>query len=481
MISSSAWRLFRANALCLIRRIRPVARTNPLLAFLAILAPAALITSLAWTGSRNATALAGSLGGDASTAVVLTAAIVFAIVGFNVQHTSSIGRSLDAQILSAPLSRLELFLGTLGIPFTLSCLVLSTLSLMLFVPLGHAAGAPGYAPIQLALFEAAVFYAAGATGEVLMRVTRRQPVALLALAPLVASWAVAGILTGGGAWPGVARPLGRTILNAGDEPPLQLTVASLLLFLASVSVWISLVTLLGPPEQQTLSRLGRRLRSPGSGFGAVVVVTLKRMGRERSLQRHVLFVSVVAGVLSGLTSVLLTSVAPVALGGVLLLATFGVSVVPLATYGTNRDSSWFWRSAPVSTTAYVLGMVVAGFGGGILAVVVPAATATLPFLWVGRGLPELGTVAVVVAVILLAATGAGFLAPCRLENASEQILSYAVLGAALAGFLAAASRVTPRLAALGIPGPLVGAGLVFAITALVIAAAFSRENGWRKR
>jgi hypothetical protein len=449
-----------------------------LLALLAIIAPAALVIGLAWTGARNATVLAGSLGGDASTAVVLTVAVVFAIVGFNVQHTSSAGKSLDAQIRSAPLSRLELFLGTVGIPFTVSCLVLSILSLVLFVPLGHAAGAPWHAPIQLVLFEVAVFYAAGAMGEVLMRVMRRQPVALLALLPLIASWAGAGIPTGGGAWPGVARPLGRVILNTGMEPALELTVALLLLLLVSVSVWISLVTLLAFPEQQTFSRLGRRLRSPGSRFGAVVSVTLKRMGRDRSLQRHVLFVSVVAGMLSGLTSVFLTSVAPVALGGILLLAAFSVSVVPLATYGTNRDSSWFWRSAPVSATTYVLGMVVAGFGGGILAVVAPAATATLPFLRVGRGLPELGTVAVVVAVILLVATGVGFLVPCRLENASEQILSYAVFGASLAGVLAAASRVTPRLSALEIPEPLVEAGLVFAIAGATIAAAFLRENEW---
>jgi hypothetical protein len=126
-------------------------------------------------------------------------------------------------------------------------------------------------------------------------------------------------------------------------------------------------------------------------------------------------------------------------------------------------------------------MVVAGFGGGVLAVVVPAATATAPFLWAGWGLSELGTVAVVVAAILLVATGAGFLAPCRLENASEQILSYAVFGAAFVGVIAVASRVTPQLAALGIPEPLVAAGLASAIIVLVIAAAFSRENGWRKR
>src|SRR5918998_3995622 len=217
-----------------------------------------------------------------------------------------------------------------------------------------------------------------------MRVTRRQPEALLALLPLVAAWIGAGISTGGGAWPGIARPLGSTILSAGVEPVLKLTAALVLLLIVSVGAWISPVALLDFPEQQTFSHLGRRLRSPGSRFGAVVSVTLKRMGRDRSLQRHVLFVSLVAGILSGLASISLTSVAPAALGGVLLLATFSVSVVPLATYGTNRDSRWLWRSAPVSAATYVLGMVAASCGG-VLAVLAPAAAATISLFWAGPG------------------------------------------------------------------------------------------------
>jgi hypothetical protein len=120
MISSNAWKLFRANALCLVRRLRPVARTNPLLAALAILAPAALLVGLVWTGSRGAETLAASSGGDAGAAILLSVAVVFAIVGFNVQHVPSAARPLDAQIRAAPLSRLELFLGTVGIPFTVS-------------------------------------------------------------------------------------------------------------------------------------------------------------------------------------------------------------------------------------------------------------------------------------------------------------------------------------------------------------------------
>jgi hypothetical protein len=447
-----------------------------LLASLAI----ALLAGSTWAGARGATTVAASLGDDASAAIVLPVEIVFALVGFNVQHISSVGRSLDAQIRSAPLSRLELFLGTVGIPFTVSCLVLSILSLVLFVPLSYAVGAPPYSLVHLVLFEVAVFYAAGAVGEALMRAARRQPVALVALLPLVSSWVGAGISTDGGAWPGIARPLGHTILNTGVEPMLELTVALLLLPLVSVSIWVLLVTLLSFPEQQTFSYLGRRLRSPSSRFGAVVSVTLKRMGRDKSLQRHVFFVAVAAGILSGSTSILLPSVAPVALGGVLLLTALSVSVVPLATYGTNRDSSWFWRSAPISATTYVLGMVVSGFSGGILAVVAPAAAATLPFFRVGGGLPELGTVTVVVAVVLLIATGAGFLVPCRLENVPEQVLSYAVFGASLAGVFATASWAAPRLAVLNVPEPIVGAGLVAVITGLVIAAAFLRENAWRK-
>jgi hypothetical protein len=81
---------------------------------------------------------------------------------------------------------------------------------------------------------------------------------------------------------------------------------------------------------------------------------------------------------------------------------------------------------------------------------------------------------------LLVATGAGFLVPCSLENASEQVLSYAAFGASLAGVFAAASWVAPRLAVLGVPEPLVGACLVLAVAGLVVAAAFFREHERRK-
>src|SRR5215211_407887 len=264
MISSNAWMLFRANALCLIRRLQPVARANPLLASLAILAPVALLIGLVWTGSRGATTLAASPGDGASTTIVLTVAILFAIVGFNVQHISSAGKPLDAQIRSSPLSRLDLFLGTVGIPFSVSCLILSILSLTLLVPLGYAAGAPLHALVHLVIFEVAVFYAAGAVGEVLVRATRRQPATLLALLPLIASWVGAGLFTDSGALTGIARPLGHAILNAGVGPVSELTVASLLLLFVKVSVWVLLAALPGVQEQHAFSNVGRRLRLPNS-------------------------------------------------------------------------------------------------------------------------------------------------------------------------------------------------------------------------
>src|SRR5918995_121097 len=398
MISSGAWTLFRANALCLMRRLRPVARSSPVLV---LLASGGLIAGLAWAGWRGAASMAASNDG-ASTAVVLTVGVVFAIVGFNVQHVSSADRSLDAQIRAAPLSRLGLFLSTVGIPFTICCLVVSILSLAFFMPLIYAVWAPPYTLIHLALFEAAIFYAAGAVGEVLKRVTRRQPAALLALPPLVLAWVASGLTTGGGAWPGIARPLGHAVLNTTTDPALRLTGGLLLLLLAGVGVWISVAAFLDFPEQQTFSHVGRRLRVPGSGFGVVSSVALKRMGRNRSVQRHTLFVAFVAGMLSCLTSALLPGVAQVAFGGLLLLAALSVAIVPLATYGADRDSSWFWRSTPVSFAAYVLGMVGAGICAGTVVVVAPTAAA-LPFFWVGRGSPEL-TVVVVVVVILLVAT-----------------------------------------------------------------------------
>jgi hypothetical protein len=129
----------------------------------------------------------------------------------------------------------------------------------------------------------------------------------------------------------------------------------------------------------------------------------------------------------------------------------------------------------------VFGVVVSGLGGGVLAVAVPTATVALPFLWMGEGLPGVGTVAVAVAVVLLVATGAGFLVPCTLQNAPEQILSYAAFGASLAGVFAAASWAAPRLAVLGVPEPLFGAGLLFTTAGLVVGAAYLRENAWRER
>jgi hypothetical protein len=161
MISSGAWTLFRANALCLVRRLLPLVRANPVIFCLVVLGPVAFLAGLAWAGARDAAAF---------------------------RHLSSIEGSLDAQIRSAPLSRLEMFLGTVGIPFSACCLAVSVSSLVLLAPLFHAVGARPYAPVQLALFEAAAFYAAGAVGEVFARATRRRPAALLALPLLVLAW-----------------------------------------------------------------------------------------------------------------------------------------------------------------------------------------------------------------------------------------------------------------------------------------------------
>jgi hypothetical protein len=70
--------------------------------------------------------------------------------------------------------------------------------------------------------------------------------------------------------------------------------------------------------------------------------------------------------------------------------------------------------------------------------------------------------------------------PCALENPSEQILSYAVFGASLAGVFAATSWAAPRLAVLGVPEPAVEAGLLLVAAGLVVAVAFATEHERRK-
>ena len=65
MISSGAWTLFRANALCLMRRLRPVARSSPLLALLAPAVPLLVYAVLAGVGFlvEGGAALVGAFAG----------------------------------------------------------------------------------------------------------------------------------------------------------------------------------------------------------------------------------------------------------------------------------------------------------------------------------------------------------------------------------------------------------------------------------
>ena len=177
MISSAAWKLSLAKGRCLARPLRALALANPVLALLAVLAVAAIVGGMTWIGIRNAPVMAAAAATDGGftafmmTSIVVTTLVVFAAVSLTVQHMSTAGESLDAQINSAPLTRLELFLGTVGLPLSAFCLVLTAFSLLTFTPLVHASGASPYALLCLVLVGAGVFYAAGTAGEVLARLT----------------------------------------------------------------------------------------------------------------------------------------------------------------------------------------------------------------------------------------------------------------------------------------------------------------------
>jgi hypothetical protein len=215
----------------------------------------------------------------------------------------------------------------------------------------------------------------------------------------------------------------------------------------------------------------------------VALATLKRLGRERKVQRHVALVCATAGAFSVLAAALLPEVVTVAVYGGTLLATLGVAVVPLTTPGISQDSEWFWRSAPLTGLSYVAGMFIAGIGGGVIALLAPELAALSPFLWVKESLPASDLLRIVlpgVPVILLLAASAGFLVPCRLHNTYEQIPSFALLGALLAGVFATASWVSPRIAALGVPRPIAGTGFVLALAVLSLTTALLTENARRK-
>ncbi len=70
--------------------------------------------------------------------------------------------------------------------------------------------------------------------------------------------------------------------------------------------------------------------------------------------------------------------------------------------------------------------------------------------------------------------------PCRLHDTYEQILSVASLGALLAGVFATVSWASPRIAALGVPRPLAGAGFILAVAVLSLTTALLTENARRK-
>jgi hypothetical protein len=485
MTSSSVWKIFRARGLCLIRQLGPLARANPVLAILAGFALAGLLVGLVWAGLRNTADLvaAASVNDGFMASIIATSITVFAAVALTVQHMSAADESLDAQIRSAPLARLELFLGTVGLPSTIFCLVLLAFSLTVFAPLLYVSGAPWYALFGLVSLETGVFYAAGVAGEGLARITYRQFRVLLALSPIVAAWAGAGALAGDASWLGIIRPIGRLMLNLEVESVLGLVAGTLLFLLVSVTDWVVLAAVLRPRGQQSSSRVGHRLRFPRSRTGIVVLAALKHLSRERKIQRHVALVCATAGAFSILVAALLPEVVTLAAYGGTLLATLGVAVVPLTTPGISQDSEWFWRSAPLTMVTYVVGLFVCGLVGGVIALLAPELATLSPFVWFAGGFSASDVLRILlpgVPVILLLAVSAGFLVPCRLHNTYEQVLSFALLGALLAGVFATASWASPRLATLGVPGPLAGAGFVVALTVLGLAAALLTENSRRE-
>lgn len=479
MISSNAWNLARARGRCLIRKLRPVIRANPALMLFGLLVPVGSVSGLTWISFRNGESLASAADSEMAESLLFTVAIIFAILGFTIQHMSDPSGALDDQVRSAPVTRFELFFGVAGIPFLTACLGFLVLSSLPFTALIYWSDAPWYAICYLFVYEAGIFFMAGAVGEIFARLTMRQYKPLLLLALLVTTWICAAALVGNVAWSGLAKPLGSLVFGLGLEAPFYFTLGSGLLFVVAVSSWCILGFVPRPQEQQLPSRIGERFEFPNSALGIVTLNGLKRMVRDRTLQRHVLFLAVAGMVASMLATAFLDHIATIILSMMLLLVMIGAAVLPLTAPGINRGSSWFWRSTPLPISHYVFGTLVAGFAGGAAALIVGGATIVWA-LFLGGDTSNVGMLLAVGVILLLLASGVGFIMPASLNNNAEQIFSFAAFGASVVGAFAAIYLIVPRVVPTGVSDSIVGVGIVFIVGGASVLAALLAERMRRK-
>lgn len=231
------------------------------------------------------------------------------------QHLSSSAKSFDAQVRVAPVSRLDLFLGTSGIPSTIAFLVLFAASSVIFVPVISAAAGAWNVLAYLFLLEAGFFYGAAFIGESLTRAVSGQVKFLLALPVLGGVWLAVGKLAGDSIWVGMFDPVGQMLVGLRTGAGWMFGVCLISFFATTVVLWAALSSRPEPPGRKFVLRIGERTPFPDTYSGAIAVAVSKNVLREEALQRHWVFVLLASGVPTVAVALTPAHLAPLAVAG----------------------------------------------------------------------------------------------------------------------------------------------------------------------
>lgn len=462
--------LSRAVARCQARRLWAVAAAAPVPAAVVIalvaLAPLALARIGAVVGDDLA---AAAVSVELTTALVLGPCLAAAAAGSVLAVSLPTRAGLGQQIAAAPCGDRSAIAAALLLPATLAAIVVLpslaalTVALASSFPGGRTAGLALGAAILAAVPVGAV------AAEGVQIAVRGRRIRLLGFGLALAAWLAAGGAIG-------ATSLG---LLAPVSLALQGAVSAWVALAAAGAVAMSFggawILLAGArPERQPRAPGRRRLaaawRFPVPAAACSLVV-------RRSDVRYAMIAALGFGAAGALVAVLGGSEPP----GPLLLATtttlLGSLVAALAVFGILALGSWLWLGAPRSRRA----IAAMGWFVGLAAAAAPVGVvAAAAFIASGADGGTVGTVAVLVVMGAAVATIAGSLVPWQGESAGDQLSSLAafVVVAVAASFTV--GLVAPRLAAFGVPDPLVAVLLGGLLSSVAITILVRRlESGAR--
>ncbi len=451
--------LSRAVFLCQRRRLLALAALAPVPAAIVVAFVMLAPLALARVGAALGDELAPALGTSAvATALVLGPCLAAAAAGAGIALSLPTREGLGQQIAASPCGDRSAIGAPLLLPGMLAGVVMLP-SLAAFItslansfPGGRAAGLA----LGLAILAAVPAGALAAEAAQIAVRGRRSRLSFFVLG--LGAWMIMGKAMG-------AAPLGPLAAVAGavqgrGSAWVALVVAALVA-LGLGGTWIELAA--RRPEQRP--RVARRRPLVATGRFPVLGATAALVWRRMDVRRASL------GALSfGLLGAMIGVAAGAASPGPFLLSTTttlaGSLVAPLATFSILSSGSWIWLGAPrgvgwVTARASFVGLVAAALPVGVVASAAAVAS--------GVDWQTAGAVSVLLVMGGGVATVAGSLVPWQGEGIGDQVSAVAALIAAALATSLAIGLFAPRLAAAGLPDPVIAAALCGLVCLLAIA------------